>query len=124
MRTNYARARDFEYRVRDDMEKHGWIAVRSPASKTPTDVYCIGWDSKVFIQCKTNGVMGPREWNKFLSYCRSVDAIPVLAMKGPRGRGVRYALITGEKVIRGPKPMVDWEPTEGGRHEVQDDKGE
>ena len=119
MRTNYARARDFEYRVRDDMKKHGFIAVRSPASKTPTDVYCIGYEVKVFIQCKTNGVLGPKEWNEFWDFCKSVNAIPVLAMKGKNGRGIEYKLLTGRKVPRHRQPMKDWKPIEGGRIEVQ-----
>jgi len=119
MRTNYARARDFEYKVRDDMARHGFICLRSPASKTPADVYCIGYETKVFVQCKTNGVLGPKEWNEFMDYCESVNAIPILAMKGKNGRGIAYRLLTGRKVARGRQPMVEWEPIEGGRVEVQ-----
>lgn len=118
MATRYSRARSFEYRVRDDMAKRGYIAVRSPASKTPVDVYCIGMDSKVFIQCKTNGVVGPSEWNKFLAYCRSVNAIPVIASIGPRHRGISYKLVLDWKVPHRRQPMEDWEPEEGGRVEV------
>lgn len=123
-RSRYAKARDFEYKVRDDMAKHGWVTLRSPASRTPTDVYCIGTERHVFIQCKTNGVMGPREWNRFWVYCKSVDAVPVLAMRGARGKGIRYMLLTGPKDGRGRQPMVEWIPMEGGRHEVQGVKGE
>lgn len=119
MATQYSRARQFEYKVRDDMANHGFIAVRSPASKTPVDVYCIGYDTKVFVQCKTNGVLGPHEWNKFWDYCKSVNAIPVLAMRGKNGRGIRYALLTDRKIPRRRQPMVDWKPIEGGRIEVQ-----
>lgn len=117
-RSRYARARDFEYRVRDDMANHGFIAVRSPASKTPADVYCIGVGVVAFVQCKTNGVLPPKEWNKFWAYCKSVDAVPVLAMRGVRGR-IRYMLLTGPKEGRGRQPMVDWVPIEGGRREIQ-----
>lgn len=119
MATQYSRARNFEYRVRDDMAKHGFIAVRSPASKTPVDVYCIGYETKVFIQCKTNGVLGPAEWNKFYAYCKSVNAIPVLAQKGSNGRGISYKLLTDWKIPRKRQPMTDWQPIEGGRVEVQ-----
>ena len=116
--TKYSNARNFEYKVRDDMLKHGFIAVRSPASKTPVDVYCIGYDTKVFIQCKTSGVLPPKEWNSFLAYCKSVNAVPILAMKGENGRGIRYMLITDWKIPRKRQPMVAWEPIEGGRIEV------
>lgn len=119
MATRYSRARQFEYKVRDDMAGRGFIALRSPASKTPADVYCIGYEKKVFIQCKTNGVMGPREWNEFWDYCESVNAIPVLAMRGPRNRGIRYMLLKDRKVPRRKQPMVEWVPIEGGRVEVQ-----
>ena len=119
MPSQYSRARQFEYKVRDDMTEHGFIAVRSPASKTPADVYCIGYETKVFIQCKTNGVLGPAEWNKFYAYCMSVNAVPVLAQRGKNGRGISYKLLTDWKVPRKRQPMVDWQPIEGGRVEVQ-----
>lgn len=119
-RSRYAKARDFEYKVRDDMYRNGYVTVRSPASKSPVDVYCIGTERNVFIQCKTNGVMGPKEWNRFWRHCKSVDAVPVLAMRGARGRGIRYMLLTGPKEGGGRQPMVEWIATWGGRHEVQD----
>ena len=118
MATRYSRAAAFERKVRDDMSRRGYIAVRSPASKSPVDVYCIGYDAKVFVQCKTNGVMGPSEWNEFYDMCRSVDAIPVLAMRGKGNRGIRYMLLTDKKVPRRRQPMVEWVPREGGRVEV------
>ena len=117
--TNYARARAFEYRVRDDMASKGWVAVRSPASKTPVDVYCIGWHRCVFIQCKTDGRLGTDEWNRFLELCESVDAVPVLASKGRNGRGIDYQRIVGRKTKRGVRPMEVWTPESGGRREVQ-----
>ena len=123
MATQYQRARTFEYAVRDDMARHGFVTVRSPASKTPVDVYCIGWDTKVFIQCKTNMRVGPEEWNKFLAFCRSVDAVPVIAGRNPNGRGIRYALVTDWKVPHRRQPMVDWVPYEGGRVEVSGAEG-
>lgn len=117
-RTNYQRGRAFEYRVRDDMERRGYVSVRAPASKTPADVYCIGLDSKVFVQCKTDGRLSTAEWNRFYDYCLSVDAVPVMAAKGRGGRGISYWLITGRKARGGVRPMRAWEPPEGGRREV------
>lgn len=123
MASQYSRARSFEYAVRDDMAGHGFVAVRSPASKTPVDVYCIGMDVKVFVQCKTNMRVGPKEWNKFYAYCLSVGAIPVIAGRGPNNRGIRYKVVTGWKVSRGRQPFEDWEPIEGGRVEVSRAEG-
>lgn len=118
MTTNYRRGSDFERRVRQDMEKRRYIAIRSPSSRTPADVYCIGWDKKVFIQCKRDGRLNPSEWNKFLDYCRSVNAVPILAMTGRNNRGIVYKLIMGKKEAKKPQPMVDWEPEEGGRRDA------
>lgn len=118
MTTNYSRGYAFERKVRIDMEKRGYVAIRSPSSKTPADVYCIGVGKVVFIQCKRNGVLNPAEWNKFLAYCESVDATPILAMTGRNGRGIAYKLITGYKEARKSQPMVDWVPEEGGRRDA------
>lgn len=118
MTTNYRRGYDFERRVRKDMDDRGYIAIRSPSSKTPADVYCIGVGKVLFIQCKRNGVLNPAEWNKFLAYCESVGATPILAMTGKGGRGIVYKLITGYKEARKAQPMVDWVPEEGGRKDA------
>lgn len=109
--TNYERGRRFEYAVRDDMRERGFIAIRSPASKSPADVYCMRSGMVVFIQCKTDGVLPPDEWNKFMDYCEKGGAIPVLAMQGNNNRGRVYKLMTGRKDgSRKPQPMVDWIP--------------
>ena len=118
MTTNYKRGYEFERKVRIDMEGHGYIAIRSPSSRTPADVYCIGVGKLVFIQCKRDGTLLPKEWNKFLAYCESVGATPILAMVGKNGRGIAYKRITGYKEARKPQPMVDWVPEEGGRRDV------
>lgn len=120
MASQYKRARGFEYRVRDDMARHGFVTVRSPASKTPVDVYCIGMGKSVFVQCKTNGYVGPEEWNRFLAYSRSVGAVPVVASMGPNNRGIRYMLVKDWKVPRRRQPWEPWEPIEGGRVEVSE----
>ena len=117
MASRYAIAREFEYKVRDDMRRRNYIAIRAAGSKTPADIYAFDLERKVFIQCKTNGVMGPAEWNRFYRYCRSVGAIPVLAMRGHRGRGIVYRLLTGEKVAYHKQPMTEWIPEEGVRYE-------
>lgn len=116
-RSNYARAREFEWAVRDDMIARNYIAVRSAGSKTPADIYAFDMESKVFIQCKLRGDLRPPEWNRFYRYCRSVDAIPVLAMRNSKGRGIVYKLLTGEREAYGRKPMTDWIPSRGERRE-------
>jgi Holliday junction resolvase len=116
--SRYQKAREFEYAVRDDMVKRNYIAVRAAGSKTPADIYAFDLERKVFIQCKTNGVMRPEEWNRFYRYSRSVGAIPILAMRNKSGRGILYRLLTGEKVAYQKQPMTEWIPEKGVRYEV------
>ena len=110
MVTQYQRGADFERRVKKDMEAHGYLALRTPGSKSPTDVHCFTRaHDAVFIQCKTGGSLGPDEWNKFVDYCEEWDATPVMAEKATRG--IKYHRITGRKDgSKKRQPMVDWEP--------------
>lgn len=107
----YRRGRDFEYMVLKDMMKHGYFALRSPASKSPVDIYCIAKGELVFIQCKLHGALGVGEWNSFLDFCESLNATPIMAEKLPRGIG--YHRITDRKDgTKKSQPMVDWQPND------------
>lgn len=108
--TQYARGRDFEYYVRDCFTKAGYLALRSPASKSPADLYCMAKGRLVFVQCKLHGVIPPDEWNEFLDYCESVGAEPVVAMRGPHDRGAEFRVIAGRKDgSKRPQPWAEWE---------------
>ena len=108
--TQYARGRDFEYYVRDRFAKAGYLALRSPASKSPADLYCMARGRLVFVQCKLHGVIPPDEWNGFLDYCESVGAEPVVAMRGKGDRGAEFRVITGRKDgSKRPQPWDVWE---------------
>lgn len=96
MATNYSRGADFERRVRSDMERRGWFAVRSPGSKGHADVVAIGRGETLAIQCKTGGRCGPREWNDLIEFAHRYGMLPVLAHKDKRGH-VKYRLITACK---------------------------
>lgn len=112
-RTQYARGRDFEYAVRDDMRKHGYLALRSPASKSPVDIYCIKTGELIFIQCKLHGALYREEWNSFFTFCDSVNATPVMARKPDSGRGIEYfELLDFKDESRKKSPMKPWEPTD------------
>lgn len=106
--TQYARGRDFEYYVRDRFTKSGYLALRSPASKSPADLYCMAMGSVVFVQCKLHGVIPPDEWNTFLDYCESVGAEPIVAMRDDGDRGAVFMRIVGRK--DGSKSRQPWEP--------------
>lgn len=111
-RSQYARGRDFEYSVRDDMRKHGYIAMRSPGSKSPADIYCVKRNELIFIQCKVSGALFRAEWNEFMSFCDSVGATPVMAER-PSGGGIAYhELLDWKDEDRKPGEMRDWRPSE------------
>lgn len=110
--TRYARGRSFEYAVRDDMAKHGYLALRSPASKSPADIYCIKAGELVFIQCKLHGALYRDEWNKFFTFCDSVSAVPIMARRHDSGRGIEYfELLDFKDEFRRKSPMKEWHPT-------------
>ena len=111
--SKYRLGRDFEYAVMKAMRKCGYLAIRSPASKSPTDIYCIAKGSLVFIQCKRGGAMGVEEWNEFYDYATSVGALPIMAEKVPGG--IAYHLVEAKKDgSRRRQPMSDWQPTATG----------
>lgn len=111
-RGQYARGRDFEYAVRDDLVAHGYMALRSPASKSPVDIYAVKKGELVFIQCKLHGALYRDEWNKFISFCVSVGATPVMAER-PNPGGIAYHELTGMKgEDRRPGQCRSWTPTE------------
>lgn len=109
-RTQYARGRDFEYYVRDRFTLAGYHVLRSPASKSPADLYCMARGHLVYVQCKLHGTIGPDEWNEFLEYSNSVGATPIVAMRGPHDRGAVYRIITGPK--DGSRKHQPWKPWE------------
>lgn len=108
----YARGRSFEYRVKRDMELHGWTCMRSPASRSPADIWCVRDGRAVFIQCKLGGVLRPAEWNRFMDYAEGAGAAPVMAER--ERIGVAYWLLTGRKDGRRKRqPMTGWDPEKG-----------
>ena len=52
MVTNYKRGYALEYKTKKILEENGWFVIRSPASKTPTDIYATKDGENLFIQCK------------------------------------------------------------------------
>ena len=107
----YQRGRDFEYRVKKDMEKRGYLVLRSPASKSPVDLYCIKRNGLVFIQCKLHGQIGVDEWNEFYRLCESVKAAPILA-ETQSGKIIYSEVYAKKDGTKKRQPKRDWEPPE------------
>ena len=49
---NYARGYQLEWKTKNMLEDKGWIAMRSPASKSEADLIAMKGDYKLFVQCK------------------------------------------------------------------------
>ena len=119
MATNYQRGAAFERKVGEDLEKYNFVWVRSAGSHSPADVLAtrntrfsmsFGFSEVVAVQCKSDGRLDPDEWNEFWEWCRKGGAIPILASKGPRGRGIIYNRLTSRKDGRGRQPLAPWVP--------------
>lgn len=112
MATNYTRGSDFERRTKAQLEGFGYAVIRSAGSHSPADLVAMRHGEIVGVQCKRNGRLYPEEWNEFVDWCEKAGAIPVLAMRDNRGRGIVYKLLTDRKRRGGRQPMVDWIPPE------------
>ena len=108
--THYTRGRDFEYRVKRHLERHGFEVARMAGSHTAVDLMALRPGNWLFIQCKTDGRISAEQWNKLLLMAQWANATPLLASKDGQGHIV-YARLTGEKRGR-ERPCEAWEPME------------
>ena len=119
MATNYQKGADFERKVAKDLERFGYATIRSAGSHKPADVVAMLGGHTFAIQCKRDGVLRPEEWNEFWEWAKVAGATPILASKGPRGRGIIYNRLTSRKDGKSRQPLAPWVPqTERGWNEV------
>lgn len=93
----YKRGRDFEYAVKHNLEKNGFVCMRSPASKSPADLMAVRHGKTIFVQCKLHGALPPAEWNAFIDYAEKAGVSPIMAARKKTGTGIDYFLLTGKK---------------------------
>lgn len=107
--SKYAIGRNFEYRVRDALKKHGYFVMRSPMSRSPVDLIAVRKSQPVLmVQCKLGGQFGRTEWNELYDLAVSVGAVPILAMM-PGTSGIAYYEMTDRKDgSKKPQPMKSW----------------
>lgn len=110
MATNYQRGADFERRVVKDLERFGYVTIRSAGSHKPADVVAMVDGQTFVIQCKCDGVLRPEEWNKFWEWAKVAGSTPILASKGPMGSGIIYHRLVSRKDGRGRQPLAYWTP--------------
>ena len=107
--TRYSKGAAFENAVKHDLERRGYAAVRVAGSHSPADVWAVNRRLILFVQCKTNGVLRPDEWNEFFDYCVTWGTLPVMANKD--GGKVVYHLLTAKKDgTHRKQPMEDFQP--------------
>ena len=114
MTTNYKRGADFERKVAKDLEKYGYVTIRSAGSHSPADIVAMGHGRAVCVQCKRDGRLDPDEWNAFFDWCGMANATPVMAGMGTRVTGIIYRRLTSRKDGRGRQPWVRWAPQSEG----------
>lgn len=105
-RSNYARGRDLEHRVRTHLREEGYEVLRTAGSKSKVDLVALKPGQILFVQCKRSGALPPAEWNALWDLAAMVGAVPVLAEQLPRGR--RYWRLTARKDQPGRRqPMAE-----------------
>lgn len=92
----------FEYKVIADLTADGYVTMRAAGSKGAIDIAAMKPGQLLYVGAKRGGVCSAIEWDRLVELASWVGAVPVLAVNGPRGRGVVYWRLTGRKVRRAP----------------------
>ena len=87
MGANYKRGRTFEYRAKRDLERRGYVVVRSAGSRTPADLVAGREGRVLLVQCTTSSQSKSQEDRARLrEMAERFGAEPVLVWKdGRRG---------------------------------------
>ena len=84
--THYSVGADFERRVKAHLEAHDYLVKRVAGSHGAVDLIAYGPLEQWFVQCKTNGRMGPEERHALHVECVKVGAVPICASRPKRGK--------------------------------------
>jgi Holliday junction resolvase len=101
MGTTYQRGYNFEHRVKNDLERRGFMVFRSGASKNMDLIGVKRNDEKkgcivAFVECKYNTSKANQETLTILSdKAKSVGAVPVYAHADAR-KGIEYYYVFSE----------------------------
>lgn len=103
--TRYDEGRRFEWAVRDEMVRAGFVVIRSAGSKTPVDIVGLKRNLLLFVQCKKTGQLPPAERQALVGLAAQLDqAWPVVAYKVSGVAAPKFQLVTGV----GPRDRQDW----------------
>ena len=97
--TQYDIGKRFEYKARKDLADNGYEIIRAAGSKgsSKVDLAAFKPGQLLFIQCKSDGTLGPAEWDRLVEVAAWVGAIPILAANGPSGHGITYTHLLAPK---------------------------
>jgi len=105
--SNYRRGADFERTVQDDLEDKGYLVIRAAGSHGIMDLVAFTLRERfappLFIQCKTNGKMSPKERRDLWEVAHICGAVPIKASRPKRGA------ILFERWYRGSKKFGEIE---------------
>jgi Holliday junction resolvase len=108
---NRRRGDEFERRTRADLEKRGWVVVRSAGSLGPADLVALHHSRPpVIVSCKIPGYLRPTENDVLIETSLRAGAIPLLAYAKVDNMGahVAYRQITKPKTTWGRTFMQHW----------------
>src|SRR5579875_830847 len=83
---NYRHGYNLELRVKKHYESLGYLVIRSFGSHSPTDSVAAKKEVLLFIQCKRNGNIYPREREALIATADKAGAIPFVAWRTRFGR--------------------------------------
>ena len=111
--THYTRGKSFEYRPRDDLREKLYFVVQAGGSKGIADLVAVKKGVVLFVQAKTNGKLGFKEWNAVYDAAMEFGAVPIFVSrlgKSTNWKLVYYRLLA-PKVFRSRIwPMEPFEP--------------
>jgi len=101
----YAKGARFEHKIMDHLVGLGYSCIRAAGSKGDTKIDIVAFKEGfpiMLIQAKTDGKISKAEWDRVFEvsqwYGHGV-CVPVLAANGPKGVGVTYTRILGQRVL-------------------------
>lgn len=104
----------FEHATVHHLEETGWPYVtRASHSRGIADVVAIRPDEVLFVECKTNGLLYPEQWNALYHGAIAAGgtplcAIPVDRRRNPGAEPIRYMRLLTPKDGSGARQP--WEP--------------
>lgn len=75
----YRKGREFEYAVRRDLMRRGFVAMLSPRSEGPADILAVRSGTILLVQCKLYGALRKQERRRLREIAEISGGLPVLA---------------------------------------------